>query len=199
MTRRGGRPRGRPRETEKKRELEARVLDYAIAHGLSDLTLRPLARALGTSARMLVYHFGSREGLMHTVVRRLREREDAQIEQWWKFGARSLPEFIRWYWRRLSQPRARPLARLVFEVYSMALRDPRQFPGVLDEPVAYWRRLTRRSGARRSAADAQATFALAATRGLLLDLVASGNRPRIQRAVEILAFSFEHAAMAARY
>ncbi len=33
-------------------------------HGLADLSLRPLARAAGTSDRMLIYHFGNKDALV---------------------------------------------------------------------------------------------------------------------------------------
>ena len=185
-------PRGRPRETEKRKALEARVLAYALAHGIEDLSLRPVAAAIGTSARMLVYHFGSREALLHSIVMALRQREDAIVRDWWRqAGPRSLSDFVRWYWRRLSAQEAEPAGRLIFEVYAMALREPHRFRGVLEDPVAYWKRLVRRSGDHRSSADARATLALAAMRGLFLDRIASGDRPRIRAAVERLARSLE--------
>src|SRR5262249_51593941 len=111
-------PRGRPREGQKREVLLARALQYVLVHGLEDLSLRPLASALGTSARMLVYHFGSREDLLRALVMRLRRQEDARIRDWWKEGGRkrSLPDFVRWYWGRLSSRYATPAGRLLFEI-----------------------------------------------------------------------------------
>ena len=40
--------------------MAAHVLD----HGLTSASLRPLAKAASTSDRMLIYHFGSKEGLV---------------------------------------------------------------------------------------------------------------------------------------
>lgn len=37
---------------------------HVLRHGLGQASLRPLARAAGTSDRMLLYHFGSKEALM---------------------------------------------------------------------------------------------------------------------------------------
>ena len=57
---------------EQGRETRARLLDaavdYALAHGIAEVSLRQLAGALGTSHRMLIHHFGSREGLLVAVV-----------------------------------------------------------------------------------------------------------------------------------
>jgi AcrR family transcriptional regulator len=191
----GARPRrGRPPEAGKKAALRARVLAYALENGVADLSLRPLAEALGTSARLLVYHFGSREGVLVAILEELRKSEDARIGDWWKTPCadRTLPGFLRWYWKRAAASGAGPAARLVFELYALALRDPKRFPGVLENPVDYWKKLARRAGAKgRSEVETNATLALGAMRGLLLDLAATGDRARITRAVERLARSLE--------
>jgi len=165
------------------------AVDYVLSHGVGDLALRPLARALKTNARMLVYHFGSREGLMREILAGLREREDAHISAWFQAGKnpRTLAEFLRWYWQRMSAPRAQPAVRLIFELYALALRNPRDYPGVLEDPLAYWLKLTRQSGSRSKFDTAEATLLLAATRGLLLDLCATGDRVRVGRAMQLLA------------
>jgi AcrR family transcriptional regulator len=164
-----------------------------LVHGLEDLSLRPLAAALNTSARMLLYHFGSREDLIRALVMSLRRQEDIRIRDWWKEGGRqrSLPAFVRWYWRRLTSRYATPAGRLLFEVYAMALKDRHRFPGVLEGPVAYWKRLARRAGESPKTADAKATFALATMRGLLLDRIASGDERRLREAVAMLARSLK--------
>ena len=43
------------------------VVDHFVAEGMGDLSLRKIAAAIGTSHRMLLYHFGSREGLLAAV------------------------------------------------------------------------------------------------------------------------------------
>jgi len=48
--------------------------DHVLAEGLIGLTLRPLAAALGTSDRMLLYHFESRDALVSAVVARVTAR-----------------------------------------------------------------------------------------------------------------------------
>ena len=53
---------------DRREELLERVTDHVLAHGLIGLTLRPLAAAVGTSDRMLLYHFGSRDALVSAVV-----------------------------------------------------------------------------------------------------------------------------------
>jgi AcrR family transcriptional regulator len=138
---------------------------------------------------MLVYHFGSREELLREVLGCIREREDARIQAWFQAGesARTLPQFLRWFWRRSTASRRRPAIRLLFELYALALRHPREYPDVLEDPLSYWQKLTRRTGISSKPNAVEATVLLAATRGLLLDFCATGDRSRVERAMEALA------------
>ncbi len=62
-------------------ELAEQVTDYTLAHGLIGLTLRPLARAIGTSDRMLIYHFGSRDELVSEVLELANDRAVAALAE----------------------------------------------------------------------------------------------------------------------
>lgn len=179
----------RPANPRIRERLRNQAVDYVLSHGVGDLALRPLAKALKTNARMLVYHFGSREGLMREILAGVREREDARIQAWFQAGRkpRTLFEFLSWLWRWMSAPRTRPKVRLLFELYALALRNPRDYPGVLEAPLAYWQKLTKKAGLRSEFEAAEATLLLAATRGLLLDLCATGDRARVGRAMQLLA------------
>ena len=179
----------RPPDPSIRARLREQAADYVLSHGVGDLTLRPLARALKTNARMLIYHFGSREGLMREVLSYVREREDARIQAWFQAGKspRTLPQFLRWFWRRSTASRRRPAIRLLFELYALALRNPREYPGVLEDPLSYWQKLTERTGISVKPDAVEATVLLAATRGLLLDFCATRGRARVERAIEALA------------
>lgn len=63
----------------RREELLDQVTDHVLAHGLIGLTLRPVAKAIGTSDRMLIYHFGSRDHLVTEVVTRTGDRSVAEI------------------------------------------------------------------------------------------------------------------------
>jgi AcrR family transcriptional regulator len=149
---------------------------------------------------MLIYHFGSREGLMREILARLREHGDARIQTWFRASKkrRTLPEFLRWQWQRLSAPQARSAVRLTFELYSLALRHPRDYPGVLEDPLAYWQKLTEQAGVDSKAGTIEATLFLAVTRGLLLDLCATGDRARVGRAMNMVAQLVENRAVPAK-
>jgi AcrR family transcriptional regulator len=179
----------RPPNPSIRKRLRHQAVDYVLSHGVGDLALRPLAKALKTNARMLVYHFGSREGLMRELLAGAREREDENIQAWFRAGKkqRTMPEFLRWLWQRMSAPSRQPQLRLLFELYALALRNPRDYPGVLEAPLRYWQKLTKQAGVHSKSSTAEATLLLAATRGLLLDLCATGDRARVSRALQLLA------------
>ncbi|MFE7223831.1 TetR/AcrR family transcriptional regulator [Nocardioides sp. NPDC057577] len=64
---------------DRKEELLGQVVDHVLEHGLIGLTLRPLAAAIGTSDRMLIYHFGGRDELVAAVVARTNELSVAAV------------------------------------------------------------------------------------------------------------------------
>ena len=190
----------RPPNPALRASLRDQAVDYVLSNGVGDLTLRPLAKALRTNARMLLYHFGSREGLMRQILAGLRERGDARIQAWFQSGKkpRTLPEFLHWYWKQMSASRARPAVRLIFELYALALRNPREYPGVLEDPLAHWQMLTEKAGIASEVNAAEATLLLAASRGLLLDLCATGDRARVGRAMDMLVQLVELRARSTR-
>ena len=137
---------------------------------------------------------------MREILFGLREREDARIQAWFQAGKkpRTLSKFLRWYWQRMSSPQAQPALRLLFELYALALRSPQDDPGVLDDPLVHWREVTKKASPLSRPDIAEATLLLAATRGLLLDLCATGDQRRVRRALRLLAefveSRYEHAA-----
>src|SRR5438445_13619582 len=102
-----------------------RLLAAAVAHvaefGLYDRSLRQLAAAIGTSHRMLIYHFGSKEGLMRAIVE---EVENQQREFFARVVADlTVPprEAALAFWQRLTDPNLANHERLFFELYGQAL------------------------------------------------------------------------------
>lgn len=59
---------------DRREQLLEKVTDHVLEHGLIGLSLRPVAAAVGTSDRMLIYHFGTRDALVSAVVERANER-----------------------------------------------------------------------------------------------------------------------------
>jgi AcrR family transcriptional regulator len=153
-----------------------------------DLSLRPLAKAVKSSPRVLLYYFESKEQLVAAIVRRGRSRQRAMMMNLKLTG---LPprEVARTLWGEWSKPQWEPLTRLSFEVYAMALRDESRFPGYLDEAIHDWldalEACTMLPGYTKREAHALATLLIAGFRGFLMDLLATHERARIDGAVDL--------------
>ena len=100
--------------SERRDELLSRVVAAAADGGLARRSLRDLAAQVGTSHRMLIHHFGSRDGLLAAVVESV-ERD--QIERLGELPA-DPAEAVRATWQRTSDPSFWPVERLFFECYA---------------------------------------------------------------------------------
>jgi AcrR family transcriptional regulator len=152
------------------------------------LRLRDLAAAIGTSHRMLIYHFGSREGLIVAVVQAVEAAQRRFLAELSADPTRSPIELMRAMWQRVADPSLWPNERLFFEIYSLALQGHPGTAGLLDNIVDAWvepaARLGERRGLSPEAARAEARLAVAVSRGLLLDLLATHDRPAVDAALE---------------
>jgi|SRR5947209_9765246 len=173
---------------EHRAELLERITDYVAAHGLADLSLRPLGKAVGLSPRVLLYHFVSKEDLIGEVLAQLRARQRAVFATLPREAA-SYAQTVRAAWKLMSAPEHERVFRLFFEVYGLALQDRERYSeflrGAVDDWIAYLADSKLEDGYSRRDARAIATVLLAGYRGFLLDLLATRERARIDRAVEI--------------
>lgn len=155
-------------------------------HGVGDLTLRGLAAALGTSHRMLIYHFGSRDGLLVAISTEVERQQREALADLDLTG--SPVEVTRAMWERLADPALWPFERLFFELYARALQgDPGAAPfldGIIESWVAPLATMGEGIGIPAAQARAQARLGLAVFRGLLLDLLATGDREGVTEAFE---------------
>ena len=176
-----------------------RLLDAAVEHaltrGIVDLSLREIAAGIGTSHRMLIYHFGSREGLLVAVVHEVERRERQALTT--GSGALSAADALR-LWGRLVHPELRAQERLFFEIYSHALLARPGTEGFLGEVLEGWISPLAKSmtsaGVGQEKARVLARLGLAVTRGLLLDLLASGDTAGTTDAFELFTRLLEQAA-----
>jgi AcrR family transcriptional regulator len=167
-----------------------KLLDAAIEHiaqrGLSDLSLRELAGAIGTSHRMLIHHFGSREGLWVAVVREVEERQRAALAAREPDPSRPLEDVLRDFWKHISDPSLWPNERLFYEIYGQALQGRPGTTELLDGIIDDWLEPAALAyeayGVKQPRAVAR--LAIAVTRGLLLDLLATGDREGCDAAME---------------
>lgn len=168
----------------RERLLEAAV-QHALEAGIADLSLRELAAAIGTSHRMLIYHFGSREGLLVAVAQAVEEMQRATV---FAPGANVSPDEVRAFWKRISSPKMWPQERLFFELYVHALLGRPGTEGFLDDDIESWvgpiAQVAIDAGVDERSARADARLSVAVVRGLLLDLLATGDRKGVTEAFD---------------
>lgn len=173
----------------RQQELLDLAYSYALAHGLADLSLRPLATAIGSSPRVLLFLFGSKDDLIRALLARARADELAMLTDLRTTAPHAdLGNAAVQLWRWLSAPGHRDLLRLWVEGYARSLVEPsgpwadfaastvRDWLDVLAE----YQPARTRHGKRAVAAR---TAMLAILRGALLDLLATGDDERVEAAV----------------
>jgi len=156
-------------DAERRAELLAALVDVVAEDGLGNRSLRQIADRLGTSHRMLIHHFGSRAGMLVAVVQAVEARQAAVRD-----GLAGPPaDVLERLWAGLSDPALRPLERLFFECYARGANGEAPFDMLVPHAVTSWLDAER---ARDPEGDpVLARLALATVRGLLLDLVATGD------------------------
>ena len=172
--------------------LLAAAVEQAMRGGIADLSLRELAAAIGTSHRMLLYHFGSREGLLVAVARAVEEAERARFLSWGMAAGDA-----RRIWERLSDPALWPAERLFFELYVQALLGRLGDEQFLDSAVRGWiapvAAAMVEAGDSEAIAHTDARLGQAVVRGLLLDLLATGDRDGVTQAFDRFVRLYEAA------
>ena len=156
----------------------AELLDLAYAHvlrhGLAGMSLRPLAEAVGSSPRVLIYLFGSKDGLVRALLGRARADELAVLAD-----VGHGPAAVGRIWDWLASPEHRALLTLWVESYARSLVEP-------DGPWAGFAEATVRDWLSVLGGD---TGSLAVLRGALLDLLATGDVERTTAAVRAHALT----------
>lgn len=161
-------------------------------HGVGDTSLRTLATGVGTSHRMLIYHFGSREGLLAAVVEAVEQGERQVLAQ---LLAEADDPYAagQQFWVHVADS-ATTFAPLFFELSGQAMQgkpwaaDLREWlgSGWTDALTDLWVRV----GHPREGAEAVAALNLATVRGLLFQLAVTGDRAAADRGVALLAETF---------
>lgn len=165
-------------DTERRRELLDALFDEFAANGIGNRSLRDVAAAVGTSHRMLLHHFGSREDLLIAIVEEAERRQMALVPDLPQDPADGFAAM----WADLRRPELRQLERLFFECYSRAAQGEKPFTRMVPGAVDGWLREVESAAAGVAYDGAMARLGLAVTRGLLLDLVATEDEAGVDAA-----------------
>ncbi|MFF3957159.1 TetR/AcrR family transcriptional regulator [Streptomyces sp. NPDC001890] len=173
---------------DRRSQLMNAAVDYVAAHGFADLSLRGLGAAIGVSHRMLIHYFGSKEQLLVEIVRTSEQRQLALLSRLRLEPGLSPSDAARLLWKQLTDPRLAGQERLFFEIYGQALRGRPEAAPVLEGLVNNWLEPLMAAevaaGVDPAVARNRARLGLATVRGLLLDLLATGDRAGVDAAME---------------
>src|SRR5215831_15721553 len=104
-------------------KLLEQIVDYILKRGLTDLTLRPLAAALDTSPRMLLYFFGSKEQLITEALTQARTRQKQEWERLLSTKSNRRDRLALVWEVRSSEENK----WFFFEVYTLGMKDRKRF------------------------------------------------------------------------
>ena len=170
--------------SERKKELLDATIRYLVDNGLADLSLRPLAAKIGTSARLLVFHFKSKEGLIGEVLDEVQSRIQASFVSitTTKRSRPVAPMKLFWLWA--TNKRNLPYLRLMYEVHFIAMQNPRLYGRYLQQASFNWVELIEARLPESLRGGSTATLCAAVFDGLVVELLSTGDLRRTTRALD---------------
>jgi AcrR family transcriptional regulator len=179
----------RPRDPALREKLLERAVQYVLQHGVGGLSLRPMAKNIGTTARMLIHHFGTKETLVAEVLLAI-EHGFAQRTAAYIGDDRTVGFTLKHMWTETAAPAMEPALRAMFEVWGQALVHPTRYKSFLKSLAEPWINLLRRrfelSGRKPAEAAVLATLAVGAFQGLQLVRLTGGDDMRSEAALNAL-------------
>jgi len=183
------------RKSQRREDLLDASIDYLLERGVADLSLRPLAAKVGSKARLLVYHFGSKEALVTEAMIVVRDRVQQTFASLVEEGRDRKPsQIMQAFWDWATSKEHERYLRLFFEVHGLALQKPKRYGRYLEGSVSSWVEMMASVlpvALRPATRRALATLAVSTVLGLLFDYLSSGDKKRIGEALAQFANSFD--------
>ena len=170
-------------------ELLSSVTEFFLEQGIANLALRAVAEGVGVSHATLLRHFSSKQELLTAVLDHIRTDLAARMSSDPELAsAESTAELVTSLWQLLSEPKEQRQFLLLFELIGRRPARGQREPELSESLVFDWIELIVArlvdEGWTRQAAEPVATLVLAQFRGLQLDLLVTGDRERVDRAVQ---------------
>jgi AcrR family transcriptional regulator len=173
----------RPTEPQKKQEILEQCLAAVIEAGVLDCSINSIAKRIGTSGRMLVYHFGSKQELERQLIGLLETR---LREKLWLFQSMSLEEVdflakpLLEMWSHLTSPEMRGLLKLTMELNQRAIQGDSETQRFVEQESQKW--VDSLFNLTNDKTTALALFHL--FQGAILDFLTTGNAQRGQQTIK---------------
>lgn len=170
------------------------LIGYLVKRGVADLSLRPMAAAVGTSARLLIFHFGSKERLLVEVLDEMQARlQRSLIELLASEPGESRSPPLRQFWDwALKDPNFAQL-RVVYQLHILAAQDHKTYGRYLKRNSLNWLELVQSVLKPAQRFPALATLIVAVFDGLFIEVVSTGERRLASAAIdEFIAMARKH-------
>lgn len=169
----------------RKQQLVEAVLRYLLKHGLADLSLRPLAAATNTSARLLIYHFGSKEGLLAEVLQAMQAHLQASFAAVAAAPQKNGNEpLLKVFWRWAIDKEHSAYLKLLYELQILAARNPQEYARYLQRSSVNWLELVKQALPPSERTPAMATLLVAVFDGLFIEFMSTADRQRTTQALD---------------
>jgi len=157
-------------------QLLERVIAFAAVAGIAGRSLREIALGAHSSHRMLLYHFGSREGLLAAIVQAI-EAQQRSVMTAITERAGTPREVMIGLWEQVSSPHLLPFVTLFFEVFGLVAQGAPGTEGLRESLTRPWLADAAAVAAELGTATdlTELRLGVAVTRGLLLELVAGAD------------------------
>ncbi|MFD2340296.1 TetR/AcrR family transcriptional regulator [Clavibacter tessellarius] len=171
----------RLRYAHRRGELLRAATEHVLEHGLDDLTLRGLADGVGVSHATLVHHFATRDGLIAEIVERVLAETFSSPDL-----VAGAEDPLRALWARATAPEGRRHVRLFVAITGRSMHGDPPFADAvarsLRDRTALVAGALEAAGRPPAEASAAATVILGVMRGLMVDLLVTGDSARVDAA-----------------
>jgi AcrR family transcriptional regulator len=165
-----------------KEDLLEQATAYILENGLQDLSLRPLAEVLSTSARMLIYHFGSKEQLIIEAVIHAQHKQQALLQKQ-MVSSKSTTKILQNFWTWLSSDEVAPYARLLYDLEVQVMNGNDSYRAFAKEVIHNWETFIQTS--IKDCRPEQARLIVGVMNGLLMDRLVTGEKEKIDKAFSV--------------
>src|SRR5579859_1260701 len=181
----------------RKQELLDALIRYLVRHGLADLSLRPMAAEAGTSARLLIFHFSSKEKLLAAVLAEMQARLQSSFSELLAENPppRKAP-LLRIFWDWATTGENYDYHRLLYQLQMLAAHNPKVYGRYLKKISLSWLELIQPALPPGQQTPGFATLYGAVFDGLFIELMSTGDRGRVLAALEqFIRLAIDHAGL----
>jgi AcrR family transcriptional regulator len=168
----------------RKTELLDALIAYLQRHGLADLSLRPMAAATGTSARLLIFHFGSKERLLAEVLEEMQARLQRSFVQMGGQSGGAQRATLRVFWDWALKAENFAYLKLLYQLHILAAQSPKTYGRYLKKNSLNWLELIQAAMPPERRDPVLVTLIVAVFDGLFVELMSTGDRRRTTHAID---------------